>query len=230
MALVDHRRAQTLYRSLCSRAYLGRLLWVLGYPDQALEHAHSALKQAREAFHPPTLAMVLFYTAWLHAARRDVKAVDELSEEVVELAAEWGLSLWRADSMIIRGWALNAQGQMETGFRLMREGWQARQSMVATHQRPVVLGALAHMYRRSGQKEAGFRALNQAFTAVEQSGHHWYAAELYRCQGDLLMLADSTEASASAMASAYDAAGAAYQQAIALARHQRAKTWELQLR
>ena len=187
IAHINPQEDQTQHRSLYAQAYLARLLWVKGYPDQALQQAQSALQQARTAFHPGTLAMVMFYNAWLLAARRDIQAVDALSEELVELTTQWGLSIGRADGVIIRGWALYAQGQIQAGIELMREGWGMRQSMVATHQRPVVLGALAHMQRRSGQVQAGWRTLSEAFTAVEQSGRHWYAAELYRCRGDLLM-------------------------------------------
>ena len=53
---------------------LGRILWMLGYPDQALTQSHQALALAQEGARPEQLAIVLYNKAELHWRRREPAA------------------------------------------------------------------------------------------------------------------------------------------------------------
>jgi len=52
------------------RLYAANVLWVLGYPDQALARIHEALTLARELAHAFSLAFALNHAANLHQFRR----------------------------------------------------------------------------------------------------------------------------------------------------------------
>jgi tetratricopeptide (TPR) repeat protein len=67
-------------------------LWMLGYPDQALNSLHEALRLAHELAHPFTLAVALYGLAVLHQLRREVQAVHERAEALMALASEQGYS------------------------------------------------------------------------------------------------------------------------------------------
>ena len=45
-----------------SLSFLGRILWMLGYPDQALTQSHQALALAQERARPEQLATILYQT------------------------------------------------------------------------------------------------------------------------------------------------------------------------
>ena len=60
-------------------------LWFLGYPDQALKRGQEALALAKELDHPLTLLFPLVFVARLHRWRREVQAVQELAEVVLEV-------------------------------------------------------------------------------------------------------------------------------------------------
>jgi hypothetical protein len=47
------------------RAYDAVTLWMLGYPNQALQRTHEALTLARELAHPFSLGNALFFAAWV---------------------------------------------------------------------------------------------------------------------------------------------------------------------
>ena len=71
---------------------LGRILWMLGYPDQALTQSHQALALAQEA-RPEQLAIVLYNKAELHWRRREPAAALQSAEAALALATEQGLGI-----------------------------------------------------------------------------------------------------------------------------------------
>jgi predicted ATPase len=79
----------------------------------------------------------------------------------------------------------------------------------------VLLGeAMGHV----GQVEEGLRLLPEALTAIEESGQGDMLAEAHRLQGELLLRQLAPDAAQ---------AEACFQQALAIARRQQAKSWEL---
>jgi predicted ATPase len=71
---------------------LSLILWVLGYPSQALRRSHEALTLARQFSHPYTLAHALIYTAMLHKNRREGQLAQEGAEAGTALAREHGFA------------------------------------------------------------------------------------------------------------------------------------------
>jgi predicted ATPase len=61
-------------------------------------------------------------------------------------------------------------------------------------------------------------ALTQALALVDKSGGHWYEADIHRLQGECLLVQSSAN---------HTAAETCFQQAMAIAQHQNAKSFEL---
>jgi predicted ATPase len=70
----------------------------------------------------------------------------------------------------------------------------------------------------AGEVDNALTRLNRAFAEVEQTGERWHEAEMYRIRGEILLKRDAADT-----ALAEDA----FQTAIAIARQQQAKSWEL---
>jgi predicted ATPase len=64
--------------------------------------------------------------------------------------------------MILRGWALFAQGQETTGIGQMRQGLAALQAIGNEVRRPLFLTLLAEAYGGIGQGEEGLNVLAEA--------------------------------------------------------------------
>ena len=89
---------------LCCRIMAACSLWLLGYPEQALERLHRALTLAQERSHPDTLAYVLSYAALVHQFRREWQAVQARLEALIALSTEQDLrSGWRSGLYIKAG-------------------------------------------------------------------------------------------------------------------------------
>jgi predicted ATPase len=104
---------------------VGKVLWCLGAPDDALQRGHEALTFARELAHPQSLAFALFFTAMLHQFRRERPAVQERVEALIALSTEQGFPYWLAMATILQGWVLAEQGAGEAGIAQMRQGLSA---------------------------------------------------------------------------------------------------------
>ena len=84
--------------------------------------------------------------------------------------------------------------------------------------RPYSLGLLAEAHGAIGQPEAGLTVLAEALTHVDKTGERWYAPELYRLKGALLLQQSSDNQAE---------AESCFHHALDIARTQQAKSWEL---
>src|SRR5262249_4778293 len=83
---------------------------------------------------------------------------------------------------------------------------------------PTQLSHLATAYAKLGQFDDARRSIGEAITAMETSKETWFEAELNRIAGEIVLKAPETDA---AKAEYY------FERALAVARAQQAKSWEL---
>ncbi len=220
----QHRAHALLYGGhdpgVCCLSHGAWSLWLLGYPDQALQSMREALTLAHALAHPPSLANALRFATTLHQFRREQQAADERTEALMALATEQGFAQQVALATIVRGWALAAQGQGTEGTAQMRQGLTAHRATGAEQSRPYNLALLAEAYGSIGQPAEGLSLLAEALTTVDRTGERGWEAELYRLKGELL-LAQAGESQK------VQEAEACFHRALAVARRQRAKSWEL---
>jgi predicted ATPase len=190
-------------------------LWALGYPNQGLCMSHEALALAKKLSHPFTLARALVWAAMLHTNRREVQATEERAESGTTLAREHGFAQWAPQGAILHGWALAMQGQAQEGLRQMRQELAAHQATGAVSGRPWMLTLLAEVCEWAGQTEEGLQALDEAIVAP---GERITEAERYRLKGQLLLRQAAPDEAR---------AETCFQHALAIARRQQAKSWEL---
>ncbi len=166
-------------------------LWMLGYPDQALERSRAAITLAQELSHPHSLAFARCFVAELHQFRREARAAQERAEAAITLSTEQGLPFWLARGVFERGWALAEQGLEEEGIAQIRQGLAAFWATGANLWRSCHLGLLAEAYGKAGRTEEGLAAVVEALDWVQSHGNRSYEAELYRVKGELLLAQES---------------------------------------
>ena len=198
--------------------YTAWILWLRGYPDQALERIRAALTLAQQCKHPFCLAFALTFAVMLSQCRREIQAVSMQAEASLTLAHQQGFPLLVAMGMVFQGWVLAEQGRGDEGIEQIRQGIAAFRATGAELLRPYFLGLLAEAYGRSARPDQGLEALDEALTLVDRTGERLHESELYRLKGQLL-LARSMDNHA--------AAEACFQRALTIARHHQAKSLEL---
>jgi adenylate cyclase len=169
-----------------SLAHLAHVLWLLGYPEQALRRGRDALTLAQEPFHPFTLAHVSNLAAVVHHFRQEGPLAQAQAEAGIALSGEHGFALELGRGTVLRGWALVVQGQVDRGLAQMHQGLAAYQATGAEAWRPYYLALLAEAYGKVGQLIEGLRLLTEACALADRRGETWWAAELHRLKGELL--------------------------------------------
>jgi len=195
---------------VCFMTHAAWALWMMGYPDQALQRVEDALSLARELAHPYTLAHALYYAAVLHMQRGEGPTVQARTEEVLALATEHDAPRWLVLATALRGRLLVEQGALEEGIALMRLGAAAHEWR--DHLYYGVL--LADACGRAGKTDEGLSVVNGGLARVSSTGFRYYEAELYRIKGELLLTSPAE-------------AESCFQQARDIARGQMATSLEL---
>jgi class 3 adenylate cyclase/predicted ATPase len=199
-------------------SYAALVWWLLGYPDQALQRTHAALNTVEVLSHPFSRAQALLWAAWVHQFRHEGSRTQERAQTLITLTGEQGFAQWSASGSILHGWALAVQGFGEAGITQMRKGLAAYQATGAEVFRPYGLVLLAAAYKDTGQTEEGLSVLTKALTTVQNAGGYFYEAELHRLKGELLLQHAIPDV---------DQAESCFQQALAVARYQQARSLEL---
>jgi hypothetical protein len=88
------------------RAYAGVTLWLLGYPEEAVQRSREALILAQELKHSYSLATALAFAAWVHHFRREGQLTQERADAGIALSTERGFKVLVAQGTILRGWAM----------------------------------------------------------------------------------------------------------------------------
>ena len=83
---------------------------------------------------------------------------------------------------------------------------------------PLYLSYLARAYAQLGQVDDAWRCICEAITTMETTKERWYEAEVHRVAGEIARMSPGA---GTASAEAY------LEQALAIARAQQAKSWEL---
>ena len=192
--------------------------WFLGQPERALAAALDGIAVARRIGYPQTIEQALNSAAHAYLLRRDPDPALALIEPAMEISREQRFRMRTAQLGVLKGWALSAQGNDRDALAVLSEAVPAYRATGAAAWQTNFLVLLANAYGRAGLVVEGLQAIGDARRLSTIQDEHWWAAELRRIEGGLrLDLAGTRDGSAERC----------YRQAIEVARHQQAKSWEL---
>jgi class 3 adenylate cyclase/predicted ATPase len=194
------------------------ILWLLGYPEAAQADIDYAVKEAREIGQASTLMLALSITSYTHILCGNHVAANALADELVVLADKQGALLRKAEAVFHQGCALALTGRAADAVRTITSGVTAWRSTGATCWTPVQMCFLAHAHARLGQFNEAWRCIGEALAASEASKESWCDADIHRLAGDIVLLSGEPD---TAKAEAY------FERALAVARKQQAKSFEL---
>jgi class 3 adenylate cyclase/tetratricopeptide (TPR) repeat protein len=189
----------------------------LGYLDQAASLADQALAKAKQSGHAPSLAYVLFSTAWLWMIGNDADRVRQMTDELLTLIQTNDIRYYNSYCDILVGWTTAKAGGLEEGLRLMRRGAAARKAMRASLWMPVHLTREAELLNEHKRFDEALEVLGRTQACIEETEQRYAAAELYRLRALALLGKGAAPAEIERD----------FQQALEIARQQEARLWEL---
>ena len=231
---VDHfDRAVALYDPVQHRAFAARFgqdpgaallafrslaQWLLGYGEGAAATADRALEIARNSGEVSTLMYVLFFISPLHLLMGNYTTAAAQAQELLALAEEKLAAFWIERATFVRGCILTSTGKPGDAVQLITSGLAASQVTGTTFWLPLYEFYLAKAHAELGKFVEAWRCIDEAKRAVETTKETMFEAEVYRIAGEVAIKSPDRDA---AKAEAY------FEHALAVARQQRAKSWEL---
>ena len=197
--------------------YLSCLLWVLGYPEQSQAAGRKSIDIAREIGQPHRLAFALYSN--LHRDglfEADAEGALALADEIVGFGEEEGVQLYPTWARFYQGVAKARQSDPKLGIAIMRQVQLALLHHKVRLFAPIHAYHLAAAHARCAEHQLALGLLDDAIQAVEATGERSYEAELHRLRGILLLEVGQVDAGTAALTAA-----------LAVARRQRARLWEL---
>ena len=201
-----------------SLLYRGWAEWMLGDPDQGLATCSEAAAWADNLAHPFSQSFANDYCAVVHHLRREPVEVAARGAEAARLASEHGFPLWEAWGRMMQAKARIDAGEPAEGLDALRAGLARYEATGAEMGKTLFLALVAEACLALGRGEEGVAAVEEGFAYAERSGERAFLPDLQRLRGELLLLSTPHDD---------DAAQACFLEALATARRQSAKSWEL---
>jgi predicted ATPase len=204
-----------------ARVYLGRILWLLGFPDQAMRAARRAVEDAQVTNHAMTLCHALAMAACPIALLvGDLAVAERYVEMLLHYSARHALARWGAFCHSYQQVLLIKRSNLESGLQLLPVLFEEHDEAGYTDLRiGAFLGELTEAMGRAGQIAAGLAAIDKAMGHSERTEERWIISEFLRAKGELLLLRGGQGAAA--------AAENHFRRALDWAHRQGALSWEL---
>jgi predicted ATPase len=183
-----------------------------------LARADQALADAQSTAHVPTFMQLHFWRWFLGAIRLNADSAAADAEAASALVSQHDIRTFSGYTTFARGWVSWSRGERISGMAEMLSGMSLSRDQEYRLALPFYETLVAKAEAEAGEVDAALTRLNRAFAEVEQTGERWHEAEMYRIRGEILLERDAADT-----ALAEDA----FRTAIAIARQQQAKSWEL---
>jgi predicted ATPase len=198
--------------------FLGLTLFALGDVERARHFAELAVEHALRAGYVNTVVYVHTWKGMFEMARRDIERTVAHADASLAIAKEHGLDLWLAYATALRGWATFRSGDRKTGLQGLHEGLAQFRKQKIRMLLPFLLSLAAETEMEAEVAQSGLSTIEAAIAEAAETGEHQYLAESHRIRGEILLKRDAADTAP---------AEEAFLTAIAVARRQKARSFEL---
>lgn len=180
---------QSVDQRIVGRASLARVLWLQGFRDQALQLAEdgvvAACDQQQAMVTSDVLIEALVPLALLSDKRDRAAHAIALLKEV---SARAGLTVSQACCRCFDEYLRSMDDVSPERLQAFRAALDDLESLDFGAPHAMLIGQYSFALGRSGQREEGIAAVVRALTECDETGDHWYAGELRRIHGELLLM------------------------------------------
>ena len=200
-----------------AQVYLGLATVLSGDVETGIAHSREAFDYAQELRHPHSICYVLSFLAGTYLVGGNPRAAFPVAERTIVQSNEHGFPQWMAGGLMLRGWARLKIGEVEAGLVDIRSSIRALEKTGTLIWMQFAHYLLARALVAHGELEQALEIVERLADEIRAAGGRWYEAEVHRLHGDILR---GQRKPASEVAACYEAA-------VAIARYQKARMWEL---
>ena len=175
-------------QQVASRMILARILWLQGFPDQALQTAQENVEDARAIDHALSLCYALEAACLVPLWIGNLPAAERFVAMLLDHSARHALTVWHARGRCLNGALLIKRGEVDGGTPLLRDALDELRETGFVPHHTALLGTLAQGLAGSGEIAQGLATIDEALARSERDEEHWCIAELLRIKGELVLL------------------------------------------
>jgi class 3 adenylate cyclase/predicted ATPase len=217
----EHRSLATRFGQdlgVAALVYRSQVLYRLGYPESAVRDLDEALRSARDLGQVGTLAYAVGVGAEVEILCGRLRVAETRVEELFTLSEKYGLPFWKGFGELLRGCIFAATDRADQATQLIGAGLSALAAAQMTLFAPFGHTWLARAHATCGRVSEAQNALSEALDAVSKTNERWHEAEIHRTAGELAVSLPHADPK---MGESH------FQQSLAIARRQNAKSFEL---
>jgi tetratricopeptide (TPR) repeat protein len=192
-----------------AQIFLAMTEWLRGQPESALRTAQSAIANARRLKNALTLGQVQALAAQLHYMSQDYDGMLQLSREGSDNCERAGILYFGAICRSYQTWSQAWRSNPADYIEEFRHGLATYEEMRCGLQLGLFHSMLAKLLLAAGDPAEAAKEAETALARVTVDGERWWAPEIHRTLGDVLLALPDHEAEAESC----------YVHAIAEARH-----------
>jgi class 3 adenylate cyclase/predicted ATPase len=202
----------------CGLTQSGNALFLLGYPERALARRMEGIAHALALGQPHLVAHALTHGSMLLQLAGELEELDRQTILLARLADEHGLAVYQPEARIQAAWRAVHDGRDHSAAKEIRYFVDRRVAMGTILLHSYFLMLLADAWLRLGRPDETLAAIKQGLARAEATGEHFCTAELHRLRARACLALDARDA---------PVAEAALDAALAAARHQSSRIFEL---
>ena len=203
--------------TMAARVWGSWVLWIRGFPDQALSQGDEALEISRQDSAIVTAAFAMQYVSVVRYFCGDFEATRKLAQTNIDFCTEHGIPLFLTYGMVMMGRTMLEDGSPEEGTAMMCRGVEEWKAAEIEMMCPFLSALLAQGHVRCGNLDKGLKVLDGALEQVARIGEHVWESELHRLRGAFLLSSSENALEAETC----------FHRAIDVSREQNAKSFEL---
>lgn len=191
-------------------------LWLLGYPDRALQWSQEAYKLGQKMALPFDRLCGINAYVWVYEMRGEHQKAAQWNEKKLALARETEFPQFVIGALGSQGLALAWQGSHEEGFSYVQEA--VEENRATSRYETLTFMRFLQVCVLTGHVVEGLRALEDELTRNKITGENALEPEIRRLYGELLRMQTPADGGA---------AEAQFKLALKIARKQEARSLEL---
>jgi predicted ATPase len=202
-----------------ARISLTRILWLQGFPDQAMQTVHETIQQALSLEHKLSLCNALAQSACPVALLcGDLVAAERYTSMLLELTRRDTLDIWHSYGICFEGEIVARRGSLDEGIDQLQVGIGNLRKAQFVQYLTSFLAGYARVLQQKGRTSEAQAAIDEALERARATDEMWVLPELLRIKAVL-----AAERAGDAPA----ASDEAFREPMRMARQQGALSWEL---
>jgi predicted ATPase/DNA-binding SARP family transcriptional activator len=167
---------------------LARLLWLQGFPEQAMRTAEANIEDAHTVGHGLSMAGALETACLVSIWSGDVAAAGRWVAALLDYTRRHALPVRHRGARCFHGVLLLQRGETRAGLQELQAVLHELRESCCVPYGQVTLAALALGLGRARQTREAVAVIDDALRGAENNGERWYMGELLRVRAELSLL------------------------------------------